>query len=136
MAKSATHLKKFTNRVAQIRKAHPNMAYKTAQKQASRELKSGKKIGGTTTRKKAAPRKKTRKKAAAPRVIKRTDVYETIGSMKSKVCKQLEAKYGDLAIKRRNATRKTDKRRYTKEMSVVNSELNKFKPKKKAGRKR
>jgi hypothetical protein len=153
---SATTLRKINKRAKQIRAAHPGKSWKAAQKQAGKEVSSGK--VGSTMRKKGG-RKKTRRKVGAvashkprvrrhkPKTVTAREIHEVkrVGAIsytggKVKISgtadveaakRQLRAKLGEQAgwldVAISSEHTKTGKNRLRKKKREIIAELNRIK---------
>jgi hypothetical protein len=125
-------LKKITARAKQIYKAHPSRKWISCIKQASQEMKKGKKISGVK-KKKAAPRRKRksgskirRKKVGAIRTnrdgVDRKRVNVTIGSVshhKSLAKKGIKDQIANKAGRRELVIKVRERRKLTKQIAKL-----------------
>lgn len=133
-----TALQKIARRTKQIRAAHPNMAFRTAQKKASAEYRSGK-ISGVKKKKKAAPKKKAAKKhkrkgravGATPRVrvIKETRMIGTMPEVRKAMkqsAKVIKEELGWQYVNIRTAKTQKEKNKYRKRAKELEADLRKL----------
>lgn len=120
-------LKKITAEAKRIRKAHPNMKWHSALKDAAKHIKSGAK----TVVKKSAVKKVAVKKVAVKKAAKKSiSGYSTpdlsIGSVLSTGKKLMLHKLGVLEAKKYATKLKRDKNKISKEITEVKKTLRKF----------
>jgi hypothetical protein len=119
----ANAIVKISKRAKAIRKAHPQMAWKSAIKKASSEYRGGS-LGKA---KKHAPKKKHHAKAVkGVGRVKSAHAHQTTAGLKAKLRQQLEGKLAALSVRhfKANTVRETEK--VAKEMSRVKKELRKY----------
>lgn len=118
-------LKKITAEAKRIRRAHPNMAWKNAVKQAGAAYRGGS-LGKVKGKKKSAPKKKAakkrvgsvRKKAASPR-------KRAVGAVisKSAIRSHYKVALGNQLLQRELSTTKTAKRKVSKKIAETKRAL-------------
>ena len=122
-----SHLKAITARAKKIYKAHPNMKWTSAIKEASRLLGKKKKVGATK-KKKSAPRKKTIRKIKAYHA-KEGAAIRSLGSVASHVSsakKLIEHEIGRLEVQKFVAKKKSHKNKIAKRIAAKKSQFRKL----------
>jgi hypothetical protein len=134
---------KISRRVKQIRKAHPSMTFRAAQKQASREYNAGKLGRVSGTKKKSAASNKTRKKSVSgrrkvsgvrksrPRTkrnapAKRVSGMGTIGAINSTLRSQrkaLEDRLGKQLVSQYKATTARSRKKIAKNVKETKAKI-------------
>jgi hypothetical protein len=120
--KNINRLKRITTRAKAIRKAHPNMQWVNAVRQAAKELKSGKVSG---TKKKSSPKKKkkvgavkrTRTVSSAPRKV------GTVAHTRSKLKQQLNEQLAWALLAKESAAKVRDRKKKAKKVTEIKREL-------------
>jgi hypothetical protein len=118
-------LKKITAEAKRIRKAHPNMKWHSALKDAAKHIKSGAKtVVKKSAVKKSAVKKSAVKKSAHKIALVTPDL--SIGSVISTGKKLMLHKLGVLEAKKYATKLKRDKSKISKEITEVKKTLRKF----------
>ena len=123
-------LKKITAEAKRIRKAHPNMKWHSALKDAAKHIKSGAKtIVKKSAVKKSAVKKLVVKKSAVKKSARKIAAITpdlSIGSVISTGKKLMLHKLGVLEAKKYATKLKRDKNKISKEITEVKKTLRKF----------
>jgi hypothetical protein len=128
---SAQTLKRFGNQVKKYRKAHPGASFKSAQKAVSR---ANRNKPGKKKKHKAATKKKARKKVSGVRTVSKSHVDKnrfknvdiqigSVSTLKSALKKRLMHDYGKAQGQLLIAKKAASKKKATKRIKNIRSEL-------------